>query len=65
MAKFAQALVRKLENGYVVSITTLELTERGYQPTENHFIAAGDAEVLKLLELDGKATSTVKLETVK
>lgn len=63
MASFSQAVIRKLENGYVVSVTKLELSERGYQPVETHFIATTDEEVLEKLEIGSKTASVVKLET--
>lgn len=37
---FSQAIIRKVDNGFVVSITELELTERGYVPSETHKIAS-------------------------
>jgi len=58
MANFTQAVIRKLENGYVASITKLDVGERGLQPVESHHIANNEAEVLKLLEL-GHETSSV------
>lgn len=59
MAKFSQAVVRKLENGYVVSVTTLELTERGYSPVEVHHIASDDATVIKFLGLSDETPSVI------
>ena len=61
MANFTQAVVRKLENGYVVSITKLDVGERGLQPVETHNIANNDAEVLTLLELGEKTASAIAL----
>ena len=37
---FSQAVIRKVDNGYVVSVTELELGERGYVPVETHKIAS-------------------------
>ena len=65
MANFSQAVIRKLENGYVVSVTNLELSERGYQPVEVHHIASDDETVIKFLGLSDKTPSKVKLEGVK
>ena len=64
MAKFSQAVVRKLENGYVVSVTTLELTERGYSPVEVHHIASDVATVIKFLGLDSESSNVVTLQSV-
>ena len=59
MANFTQAVVRKVENGYVVSVTTLELGERGLQPVETHRIASDDGSVIKFLGLKDESTPTI------
>jgi uncharacterized linocin/CFP29 family protein len=54
---FSQAVVRKLENGFVVSITELELTERGYQPVETHNIATTIEDALDFINPKPKLTA--------
>jgi hypothetical protein len=46
---FSQAVVRKVDNGYVVSVTELELTDRGYVPNETHKIATTLDEAVEIL----------------
>ena len=46
---FSQAVIRKVDNGYVVSVTELELGERGYVPVETHKIATTLDEAVEIL----------------
>lgn len=59
MANFTQAVVRKLENGYVVSVTKMDVTDQGYRPVEVHHIASDDATVIKFLGLGEETTSVI------
>lgn len=61
MANFSQAVIRKVENGYVVSVTTLDIGERGLQPVETHHIASDDETVIKFLGFAQPAASTIAL----
>lgn len=65
MAVFQQVVIRAVENGYMVSITKAELTERGYQPSDTHFIASNLEEALDLTKSGGKTPSVVNLQGVK
>lgn len=42
---FQQVIIRSVENGYMVSITKLEMGERGWQPVDAHYIAKDLQEV--------------------
>jgi hypothetical protein len=53
MAKFNQVVLQAVENGFTVSITKLELTERGYQPSESHFIAHNLEDALEIVKEGG------------
>lgn len=58
---FKQVIVRTVENGFMVSVTKDELSERGYIPIETHFIAPDLDAVLKIVGVDKKPVlATVK-----
>ena len=54
---FSQAVIRKLDNGFVVSITELELTDRGYQPVETHKIATNLDDAVDFVNPKPKLTT--------
>ena len=60
---FQKALVVAVENGYMVSLTKDELTERGYQSTDKHFIAETLDKALELIR-EGKGGSAPQIKLV-
>ena len=47
---FQKALIVAVENGYMVSLTKLDLTERGYVPTDTHYIASNLSDAIDIVQ---------------
>jgi uncharacterized linocin/CFP29 family protein len=61
---FQKALIVAVENGFMVSLTKLDLTERGYVPSDSHYIAADLKDAIAIVE-DKKGATKGSLEIVK